>query len=435
MIRKVAVIIFYVVVFIVLFIIFGTISAAINDSEEMSIFSVFILALGISGGTYFWRHQIHIAKGIFLKSSDVPTDWVKNKHEIDLTRRVINAFSADRYKAICKRFLKTINIGKPKFLSPEPQTFLKNEEVAGAFVRFLAKHTDDFVDEISDGQLDWNNEQCAMFFRLMESRYNISQKNVIASVLYIELESSYFTYQDAMQAKNPQTFENLMHETVIFDIYQNSRTENEHIQRYANENSISPSIVRRIDELYNNNKEQLKVRAFERNLQDEVKSSKGSLEDQIRQETREQYFSLTDVYELSIKLEDYVITGSNYSRDSRVDRFYKKHMSYVLATKFDSKCCNCGDGMSALEFDHFWLPKSEGGNFAMLSKQGHYVNNCIPLCRRCNASKGAKSFLEFFRQDQWEDIVKRSQSMNSYINSHMIDFENDNSPEISSGNS
>jgi hypothetical protein len=78
--------------------------------------------------------------------------------------------------------------------------------------------------------------------------------------------------------------------------------------------------------------------------------------------------------------------------------------------------------MQQLEFDHFWLPKSQGGNFAMRSTAGYYVNNCIPLCRSCNASKGAKSFLEFFPHEEVEGVIEKSQSMNGYINSHMVEF-------------
>ena len=52
--------------------------------------------------------------------------------------------------------------------------------------------------------------------------------------------------------------------------------------------------------------------------------------------------------------------------------------------------------MGALQFDHFWFPKSAGGNFLMRSLDGIYVNNCIPLCGSCNASKGKRDFRDFF---------------------------------------
>lgn len=58
----------------------------------------------------------------------------------------------------------------------------------------------------------------------------------------------------------------------------------------------------------------------------------------------------------------------------------------------------------------------------MRSKNGVYVNNCIPLCRSCNASKSNKDFREFFTESEISRIIEISQSINAYINEEMIDF-------------
>jgi hypothetical protein len=78
--------------------------------------------------------------------------------------------------------------------------------------------------------------------------------------------------------------------------------------------------------------------------------------------------------------------------------------------------------MGQLEYDHFGLPKSRGGNFLMRSKAGLYVNNCIPLCRTCNSSKGNRDFRAFFTVEEIEEILKRSLSINKYVNQYMVDF-------------
>lgn len=124
----------------------------------------------------------------------------------------------------------------------------------------------------------------------------------------------------------------------------------------------------------------------------------------------------------------YYIAGPDFGRDSRVDNYYRSHFSYVLSRAFEGHCCKCGEGMAQLEFDHFWFPKSNGGNFLMRSKTGVYVNNCIPLCRSCNAAKGKKDFREYFDETEVASVMQRSQSVNQYVNEHVTDFADSDFP-------
>lgn len=113
---------------------------------------------------------------------------------------------------------------------------------------------------------------------------------------------------------------------------------------------------------------------------------------------------------------NYFIVGSDYSRESRIDRFYKQHIRYTLSKAFNGHCCKCNEGMGQLEFDHFWLPKSQGGNFAMRHKNGLYINNCIPLCKSCNLSKSAKNYLDFFSQDEVVRLLSINKQVESKLN-------------------
>ena len=59
----------------------------------------------------------------------------------------------------------------------------------------------------------------------------------------------------------------------------------------------------------------------------------------------------------------------------------------------------------------------------MRGVSGIYVNNCIPLCRSCNASKGKRDFREFFSDDELIEVIERSQSINAEVNQHMAHFD------------
>jgi 5-methylcytosine-specific restriction endonuclease McrA len=65
---------------------------------------------------------------------------------------------------------------------------------------------------------------------------------------------------------------------------------------------------------------------------------------------------------------------------------------------FNHSCANCGSNESPIHIDHF-VPLSSG-------EKGTTVTNCIPLCSRCNCSKGAKHPLEFFSEEKAREIIE-----------------------------
>lgn len=327
------------------------------------------------------------------------------------------------WKATQKNYAGLLKIAPPKMLSTKPEDFFSRAEILEVLVNFKAKHMEDLHDEVKDGKLNWNNENCEMFFTLMEKKYKITQRDTITALFYLSHEVEYQNYYDAMQIKVPKSSQELIRQTVLYDIYREKSLSPDNVYRYGREVGVSISRWKNLGKAYEEAKESLKVEAFETNLRQDDKRRKESIEEQLRHVTREESFQIANEHNLIIDTEAYHISSQDYSRSSSLDRHYQKHFAFALTQAFGGLCCKCGEGMRQLEFDHFWLPKSEGGNFLMRSKQGYYVNNCIPLCRSCNASKGARSFLKYFAKIEVEKITEKSQSMNAYLNAHMADFE------------
>ena len=79
----------------------------------------------------------------------------------------------------------------------------------------------------------------------------------------------------------------------------------------------------------------------------------------------------------SDRAKDYVIESSNYERDNDVDRYFIKKCSQLMGTTFGGFCCNCEVESMGLAYDHFWLPKSKGGN--------------LPVCEYCKVISGIRT--------------------------------------------
>lgn len=64
---------------------------------------------------------------------------------------------------------------------------------------------------------------------------------------------------------------------------------------------------------------------------------------------------------------------------------------------FNHSCANCGSNETPIHIDHF-VPLSSG-------EKGTTVTNCIPLCSKCNCSKGSKHPLDFFSKEKAREII------------------------------
>jgi 5-methylcytosine-specific restriction endonuclease McrA len=275
---------------------------------------------------------------------------------------------------------------------------------------------------------DWNDERLIMYRTLMHRKYGIQSALAYALLFYVTEEKEYESYYYQFRELFPITNDNLIREVVLHDIYNGTTSRTDDIERLIQDNGAEKTNTYSINRSYEATKEAIKLQHFENSLAIHDDKPFVSIEDDIRTSHHYSRISSKLSEHLDLDLDNYVVNEKDFIRESRLDRHYRKQFSYALSRAFDGHCCNCGEGMGQLEFDHFWLPKSKGGNFLMRSTDGYYVNNCIPLCRSCNASKGARDYRDFFDEEYLESIVETSQSINAHINKEMHDF---NDPEFS----
>lgn len=325
-----------------------------------------------------------------------------------------------RVEDILRRYRPTISLGQRTVTAPLVTKAMSRPEPMNALQDFQAHYMHDLIDEIADGRLDWNNENCELFFELMRQRHKLTSGVIIASLLYIMEERIFTIYRDSLGHLRGASLAAFARETALSDVCCDAPFDGIVITRFARECGINAA-RKKLERHYWKARRSLQLSKFEENLGTPL-STTASVTEQIRTEAQRALIESAISDHLDTDTDSYIMVGPDYSRDSRIDTYYRKHFSYVLSRAFDGHCCSCGEGMGALQFDHFWCPKSSGGNFLMRSRDGAYVNNCIPLCGSCNASKGKKDFRDFFDQELVETIVQRSQSINAFINEHMTTF-------------
>ncbi len=119
---------------------------------------------------------------------------------------------------------------------------------------------------------------------------------------------------------------------------------------------------------------------------------------------------------LSTEIENYVIPGDGFKRSNFTERRFRRRYFFDLLEIFDHQCANCKRTKLKLEIDHFFIPKSKGGNMMMKHKKGYWVCNGILLCRRCNANKADQGIKEFFEEEVLAGILKKNTQMSDLIN-------------------
>jgi 5-methylcytosine-specific restriction endonuclease McrA len=113
---------------------------------------------------------------------------------------------------------------------------------------------------------------------------------------------------------------------------------------------------------------------------------------------------------------DYIIKKEDYKRGNKIENEYRKKYSLQLLNLFNNKCAKCGSIDNGFDLDHFVLSKNEGGNFILLHKDGHRVNNAIPLCQTCNRVKGDRSYKDFFNEEEILPIFEKNKEMTFILN-------------------
>ena len=101
----------------------------------------------------------------------------------------------------------------------------------------------------------------------------------------------------------------------------------------------------------------------------------------------------------------FFIQGRDYKRGNSIDNYFRKTLSEIVIAAFEHRCVFCG-APDDLTFDHYGLPKNEGGNFVLiLADKASIRLNIVVLCRGCNAMKGERSYLNYFSDAQRDQVT------------------------------
>ena len=330
------------------------------------------------------------------------------------------AINRQRAECVLLGFQDAIATGSGTVSASKLCRLLARPEVMRDLKDFQLRFMSDLLDELSDGELDWNNEKCDFFFDLMRSRHKLSNAMIIAGLVYVAEERRYDMYQSLLGHVHYAGRDDFFRELALHDVCCDTPYDPALVERFAAECGVKGGF-KSIEKRYRAARRQIEMTKFESMLRSEVPST-GRVAEQIRSDVQRGRIDRALSKHLDTNPDNYIIVGSDHSRESRLDAYYRRHFSHVLSRAFDGHCCACAEGMDQLQFDHFWRPKSAGGNFLMRSRNGTYVNNCIPLCASCNARKGNRDFRDVFDEEELVGIVERSQSLNALINEHMVGF-------------
>lgn len=113
---------------------------------------------------------------------------------------------------------------------------------------------------------------------------------------------------------------------------------------------------------------------------------------------------------------DYIIEENDYRRGNKKEHAYRKYFNLSLLKIFDNSCAKCKRSDNGIEIDHFFLSKNEGGCFILRHKNGHIINNAIPLCISCNRSKSDKHYKIFFTNDELKVVLEKNLRATKAIN-------------------
>jgi 5-methylcytosine-specific restriction endonuclease McrA len=70
---------------------------------------------------------------------------------------------------------------------------------------------------------------------------------------------------------------------------------------------------------------------------------------------------------------------------------------------FDNRCAYCGEEMKTVTVDHF-VPVVKNGSLAK--------SNIVPACKRCNSSKGSKTFDNWYPKQEFYNVGRKYEILN-----------------------
>lgn len=390
------------------------------------------------GATIFDAYQaigisiIIIGVVIFIATlSPVLTYNLKSKLNSGKFDIADNSLDLRTLKGLKKSHKSHLNQLKGKSHLKYLSSFLNQKDFRDDLFNYVNKY---LIFDTDGGALvkDLSDERFKYFQKMVMEKYGISSRGLTLITLWVSEEFSYEEYLNKINvSKNSEPFK-IFSEIIHYDIERGIQTPDAWLQRVLEDMGVEKKYVVNRRRKYAQAKEKIKLQYFQESLDEDtvvLNSFDSEIRDKRRRENeikkaneiKEKIGNLIED-DLDLSPENYLIVPEDYSRDSRIDRFYKNNFSKILSRAFDGHCCKCGEGMVQLAFDHFWHPKSRGGNFLMRHIDGYYINNCIPLCGSCNSSKGKKEIHEFFEKDNIKQIVQKSQSINPEINSKIIEF-------------
>jgi len=138
-----------------------------------------------------------------------------------------------------------------------------------------------------------------------------------------------------------------------------------------------------------------------------------SLENQRKKERRKGIFFDKSNRKLdsNYNREKFNIRNKDYRRGNSLDNIIRNRFLSVALSAFNHECLSCKTKLN-LTLDHFGIPKNMGGNFVLShTKNTGLQMNLVVLCRSCNSSKGERSFLEYFDENQLLQAMSYQDSM------------------------
>lgn len=138
--------------------------------------------------------------------------------------------------------------------------------------------------------------------------------------------------------------------------------------------------------------------------------------EQEAQRLQEEYYKKLNEVFVSTNREDYVIGKEDYKRGNKRESEYRKKHILTLLNLYQNQCAKCRKSDNGFDLDHFFISKNEGGNFALAHRDGHLVNNAIPLCQSCNRSKGDRPYDAFFNNDEILSLFTKNRQMTLILN-------------------
>ena len=111
----------------------------------------------------------------------------------------------------------------------------------------------------------------------------------------------------------------------------------------------------------------------------------------------------------------FIIRQRDYKRGNLVDNFFRNEISSKIINAFENQCLKCGS-VHDLTLDHFAIPKNEGGNFILFTKDTSSIKlNIVVLCRSCNASKGERNFMSYFDYHELSKAIEHQEKLLEFL--------------------